>query len=273
MTDIRQSSNYASYIKSIGWIVEKQNGVYYFIKKIPVVGSVIKIQRTDKSDLKFTDALSKKYGAFQIILEPSRYSSNNSFYKFLLKNNFKLTSNYFSPSKTLIVNLKLSKNNLFQNLKNDARKAVVQNYNLRIKSFNNNLEILLSNWKKAVGINRSVPSISNLKKLKNSFGENVLALGDQKGHSGAIFLKTNDNAYYWYAFTDKFGRKKHYQYKLVWEGIVWAKKSGCKLFDFEGIYDNRFPKKTWLGFSHFKKSFGGKDKLYPGSFVKWRLPF
>ena len=33
---------------------------------------------------------------------------------------------------------------------------------------------------------------------------------------------------------------------------------GLKIFDFEGIYDQRFPKlnKGWIGFSNFKKGFG-----------------
>jgi lipid II:glycine glycyltransferase (peptidoglycan interpeptide bridge formation enzyme) len=48
-----------------------------------------------------------------------------------------------------------------------------------------------------------------------------------------------------------------------------AKKRKCKLWDFEGIYDERFPNKDWLGFSHFKKSFGGSEILFPGSVTKW----
>lgn len=52
---------------------------------------------------------------------------------------------------------------------------------------------------------------------------------------------------------------------------MWAKKRGCKIFDFEGIYDERFPNKSWLGFTHFKKSFGGYEVSYPGTYTKTRL--
>jgi lipid II:glycine glycyltransferase (peptidoglycan interpeptide bridge formation enzyme) len=48
---------------------------------------------------------------------------------------------------------------------------------------------------------------------------------------------------------------------------------GCKIFDFEGIYDSRFPIKSWLGFTHFKKQFGGNEIAYPGCYIKFRLPF
>jgi lipid II:glycine glycyltransferase (peptidoglycan interpeptide bridge formation enzyme) len=60
---------------------------------------------------------------------------------------------------------------------------------------------------------------------------------------------------------------------MVWYGILWGKKRGAKMFDFEGIYDSRFPNKSWLGFTHFKKSFGGKEVEYPGCFVKTKLIF
>ena len=45
MVDIRQSVNYANYLKSQGWIVERIKNTNYFIKKIPILGSVLKIQR------------------------------------------------------------------------------------------------------------------------------------------------------------------------------------------------------------------------------------
>jgi peptidoglycan pentaglycine glycine transferase (the first glycine) len=62
-------------------------------------------------------------------------------------------------------------------------------------------------------------------------------------------------------------------YFIVWEAMKEAKKRGCKIWDFEGIYDARWPNKSWLGFSHFKKSFGGEEIEFPGSFEKWRWPF
>ena len=89
--------------------------------------------------------------------------------------------------------------------------------------------------------------------------------------SGAIFLIGDKTAYYWQAFTNKEGRRALTQYKIVWEGILWAKAHGAKIFDFEGIYDERFPNKRWKGFSHFKKSFGGYEINYPGAFVKTSL--
>jgi lipid II:glycine glycyltransferase (peptidoglycan interpeptide bridge formation enzyme) len=48
-----------------------------------------------------------------------------------------------------------------------------------------------------------------------------------------------------------------------------AKKRGSLVWDFEGIFDQRFPNKDILGYTHFKKSFGGKEIEFPGAFTKW----
>jgi lipid II:glycine glycyltransferase (peptidoglycan interpeptide bridge formation enzyme) len=68
------------------------------------------------------------------------------------------------------------------------------------------------------------------------------------------------------------GRSTLSQYTLLWNGILWAKKNGYKIFDFEGIFDPRFPDKNWKGFTHFKRSFGGEEVIYPGCYTKLRFP-
>ncbi|MBU1323407.1 peptidoglycan bridge formation glycyltransferase FemA/FemB family protein, partial [Patescibacteria group bacterium] len=62
------------------------------------------------------------------------------------------------------------------------------------------------------------------------------------------------------------GKIKFVPTLLVWEAIKLAKKLGCKRFDFEGIDDKR-----WPGFTRFKKSFGGIEIEYRGSFSKYFL--
>src|SRR4030042_24050 len=133
------------------------------------------------------------------------------------------------------------------------------------------LEKLRQAWRKSVGWRRYIPSLKNLKNLKRAFTRKALFLTAQsqgKISGGTILLTNNSRAYYYYAFTSKEGRKKLAQYLLVWEAMKLAKKRGCQIFDFEGIYDKRFPVKDWQGFSHLKKSFGGQEIEYPGVFIK-----
>jgi len=138
-------------------------------------------------------------------------------------------------------------------------------------------------WKKSVNFNRYIPSLKSLLKLRKSFPQSkslFLASHNKIGSiiGGAIFTtSSHDNqtfvTYYWQGFTNPEGRTSLSQYSLLYSGILWARSNGFKIFDFEGIYDERFPNKSWLGFTHFKKQFGGKEILYPGCYTKFRLPF
>ncbi len=258
--NIRQSPQYAKYLSEIGWKVDKISGNYYFIKKIPILGNIVKIQRPEK---KISDQVIKrlreKYKPFRIILEPSMGQKTPE--------GFKLSKSPYLPSKTLHLDLKKSEKILCKQLKKDAKYALRKNENTNVKECKD-IELFRKYWKKSVPWDRYVPSLHDLKALKENLKDNCTFLTTNDFTGGAVFVKSNDTAYYWLAFTNKTGRKKQVQYKIVWEGILWTKKMRAKIFDFEGIYDPRFPNKKWLGFTHFKKSFGGVEIEYPGAFIK-----
>jgi len=192
-----------------------------------------------------------------------------------------LSKSPFLPTKTIHLDLTQSKDKLLKQVKKDARYALRKTEDLKTKKLKNidEVEEFRNVWKKSVGLKRYVPSLSHLTALKKTFADNslfLLASSNQTGlprqseaSAGAIFLIGDKNSYYWQAFTSKEGRKSLSQYKIVWEGILWAKEKGAKIFDFEGIYDERFPNKSWLGFTHFKKSFGGSETEYPGTYTKF----
>ncbi len=120
-----------------------------------------------------------------------------------------------------------------------------------------------------------MPSLKWLQALKDSFKDDFFQLTAKNAKSepilaGIILLKHDKIMYYYYAFSSKEGQKLFAPYLLVWEGIKLAKKQGCQIFDFEGIEDSRYKStKSWRGFTHFKKSFGGKEVEYPGSFSQY----
>jgi|SRR3972149_9419945 len=265
MVDIRQSIQYANYLGKIGWTVERVGEINYFVKRLPLVGSIIKLQRPEEIKIEKIRELAKKYRAFQIIVEPKTELDAT----YLTSLGFKLSKSPYLPTKTLQIDLTKSKKTLFQALAKDAKGAIRKNKNLEIKrSSPENLHLI---WKKAVGIKRYVPPLTHLKVLKKSFKSRSLFVTYKD--AGAIFLTSENMAYYWQAFSGKVARKNLYQYKILWEGIIWAKGKGARVFDFEGIFDERFPKKDWKGFTHFKKSFGGYEISYPGCMLKLRPPF
>jgi lipid II:glycine glycyltransferase (peptidoglycan interpeptide bridge formation enzyme) len=289
ISDLRQSKEYARYLQQAGWRVEKTNGVFVFIRPIPLTPfSIIKIQRpTRLPDLKKTESLAKKYRSLLIFIEPKKAIDRQL--AIIRNQGYRLCRSHFLPTKTIHLDLTQSEKELLAQMKKDTRysirKTTPQHISIYVVKQRKDLKALHSAWRKSAGWRLIIPSFKNILALKNSFGQNAIFLTaalttpappvsdlpvnrKQAIIAGAIILIADKTAYYYYAFTSQKGRKFLAQYRLVWEAINRTKKLGCKVFDFEGIYDPRFPIKSWLGFSHFKKSFGGKEVNYPGCFKK-----
>jgi len=266
MTDLHQTSKYACYLQSQNWLVKKIGDTFIFIRKIPLTPfSIIKIQRPEKIPLATISQLAKKYRAITTYLEPLTVKQA----ALAFQHGFRLKKSAFLPTKTIELDLTQSEEKILKQMKKDARYAL-RRVPLPIHQVTN-LAAFHHMWKKTTGWQRWAPSLKSLKNLKKSFGNNALFLAAGNPIiAGTIILITNQKVYYYQAFTSKAGRHSLAQYHLVWQAIKIAKKRSCKVFDFEGIYDERFPNKSWLGFSHFKKSFGGKEIEYPGCFVNSR---
>jgi lipid II:glycine glycyltransferase (peptidoglycan interpeptide bridge formation enzyme) len=89
---------------------------------------------------------------------------------------------------------------------------------------------------------------------------------------GVLAVSTKDISYYMYAASTISGNKSFAPTLLAWEAIKYARSEGKKIFDFEGIYDERYPLKNWKGFSRFKKSFGGKQVEFRLTVRRYFLP-
>jgi len=263
MVDIRQTPEYAQHLTNLGWKVIKRSGIYYYTRKMPIIWSILKVQRPEKIDIKAIKQIIKEERVLKTVIEPK-----TSFQaKILEKKGFRKSKDPFLPTKTLIIDLTKTEKKLQNNLKKDCRYALRKTKSLMTKIVKP--EEFRIYWKSAVSLKRHVPNIKTLRSLYDSFpSPHPLFLTSHNGEAGAIFIKAKNIAYYWQAFTGKAGRTSLAQYRLVWQGMLWAKKRGVKLFDFEGIYDKRYPNKSWLGFTHFKKSFGGETKKYPGVYKK-----
>lgn len=236
-----------------------------------------KIQRprnpVQKKDI---TTLQNKYRIFRIILEPCSPQFQIENFKFQI-------CNPYLPTKTLLINIDKSETAIIKGFKKDVQRAIAKCSIFNFQSPRDKL-CLFSNqttkeeihafhkaWRKAVPWGRYVPPPSNLLALKKSFGKNCALYSCintrlQTPINGVVFLIADNTLYYYLAWSNKKYSHTADMYRLVWEGIKWGKSKGCTIFDFEGIYDSRFPNKSWLGFSHFKSRFGGKEVLFPGSF-------
>lgn len=271
MTDLRQTPRYAKFMQSVGWKVEKINNVYCYIRKMPLLGSFTKIQRPDKLlRAEYVKRLSKKYKPYQVIIEPST-DSQASHYK---KLGFKIMKSSFVPSKTIRINLLQSNKSLLKNMHYKTRYNI--KHSLKIKNLvvkqSKDIKAFSKLWhetrKQRLFFLRSDKQIIS---LYNSFDNNadlLFAYYKNQLVAAVCLISTKDTVYYMYAGSTDLGKKLFAPTMLVWHSLLLGKKKGKKFFDFEGIYDERFPIKSWKGFSRFKKSFGGKEIEHPGAYSK-----
>jgi len=283
--DIRQSPAYAQFIRNLGWQIEKIGRWNVFIKKFPLIGSFIKIQRIiPPIPFEEIETIAKKHRAFQIIIEPA---VSNQPLAISCQPGYRPLKSPFIPTKTLILDLCRSEKEIFNSFTKNKRR-----------------DIRIAERNKLV-IKEGTPEEFLKLKKKSLFRKHILSLGTEKeilplikafapekskillaypacpseaefdlAKGGLLLLFHDKTAYYWQAAATEKGKKLMAPTLLLWEAIKLAKKKGCTKFDFEGVYDERFPQnKSWLGFTHFKQGFGGKEAFYPEPSVKNRLPF
>lgn len=87
--------------------------------------------------------------------------------------------------------------------------------------------------------------------------------------AAALSYDTPTTRVYAHAAADDRHRKLNAGIPLVVTMMMDAKKSGRQLFDMWGVSPEDEPDHKWAGFSRFKRSFGGFEVEYPGT---WDLP-
>lgn len=87
--------------------------------------------------------------------------------------------------------------------------------------------------------------------------------------AAALVYDSATTRYYAHAGGSYVHRKLHAGTPLVSHMMLEAKDSGLDTFDFYGIAPPDQPHHPWTGFSDFKKSFGGEQHDYAGT---WDLP-
>lgn len=296
MQDIRQSRMYMEYMRKIGWVVEEVDGAKVFIKRFPLVGSFIKIQRPERApSIKLVAKLAKKYGARNVSLE--YFTSGESFChprvvpKGLLGGvyGFTINNSPYLPTKTIQIDLTASEEKIFQRFTEAKRRAVrkaIKNGGV-VKEANNIEEFIklkakdfwplvyfmkkdvIALWESFWPGNASVMLAYTISPRGSPSATSEVLRSDSSevyGPIAGILLLFYDGiAYYWMAAATDEGKKLFAPTLLVWEALKLAKKRGCRIFDFEGVYDNRFHSSTkkWQGFTKFKEGFGGEELFFP----------
>ena len=278
-------------MEKIGWTVKKIDGCQIFIRRFPIIGSIIKIQRPNSSiSFEKIEKITRKYQAFKIIIEPQIMKQAKekslalkekklSFGELASEFRYKKSNSPYLPTKTIHINLTQPKEKIFKNFSEAKRRAVrraIKNKVTVVQSKNIKEFIKLKSsqfFPFGFFVKKDIQALWQAFYPKNAC---LLLAFDSAEDSllvGILLIFHQKTAHYWLAGSTKQGNKLFAPTLLVWEALKLAKKRGCQIFDFQGIYDSRFHQATkfWQGFTKFKKGFGGKEIEYPGCFIKYRL--
>jgi lipid II:glycine glycyltransferase (peptidoglycan interpeptide bridge formation enzyme) len=281
VVDLRQSPQWAKFMKDLGWEVEKIDNCQIFIKKLPLsLGSFVKILRPNPP-IPFgeIDKIAKKHRAWFVKLEPNVTGNELRITNYeLRRRGFHSSSWPLVPTKTLQINLTPPKEMLFKQCEKRARNAIRKAEKMglvigRSKSIEQFCKLWTKNMRRKGNL---LASGREIKSLWEAFGRDAYLLIAKEGKinkpvGGTLLIKHGKTFHYMHAASSRQGNKLCAPSLLLWESILLGKKLNCQIFDLEGAYDPRFPKaqKGWRGFSHFKKGFGGKEVEYLGSFIKY----
>ena len=282
--DLRQSDNWARFMKSLGWekvFLGDGVGIGY-LRKFLGIFTIIKIQRPRKLlDEKEIDALARKNKAILVKIEPKQGEIGDiGCRSYRKKDNWPLL-----PPSEVHLNLDRSEEDILKSFSESARRNLKKISELRfqISEFKKELDpTTIERFWKMFSISGEEKGyfVENLNILKNKIGSflgngYLVLVEDTKGDlvAGICVLEHNGMAYYDLAGATAEGKKLNAPYFALWQAILGAKKRGCQIFNLEGVYDPRFHDftKNWKGFTEFKSRFGGWRVEYPGSFSRWYL--
>ncbi|MBI5151580.1 MAG: GNAT family N-acetyltransferase [Candidatus Pacebacteria bacterium] len=270
--DLHQSPMYAKTMKAIGWETIGKSGSYIFVRKIGPL-QIMKAQRIEVINLNEIRKIKKERWTIVCQIEPALSAHIVQAKEF----ESLPTTSPLAHTKTSIIDLRLTEDQLLAQMKQKTR------YNIRLAQRKNVIKI------REIPLEKLTPEdLKKLFELKKEWEKKQFAvaypsnfllafLHEFAGHGSLFIAEIEDQwvaalivpmlkcvATYYTAFSTQEGYLEHAPTLLTWEALRKSKKHGCKVFDFGGIYDERFPQdyKHWRGFTIFKEGFGTKEIIY-----------
>lgn len=287
----RQSAEYESFIGSFGWTVKRVAGIAVLVRPLPILSflSLMKVARPSALfPVRQIDTLAKENHALMVKFDPGSgpFSIDD-----LRKNDYKKDTWSLLSTSSVILDLKPSMDEILAHLSPQVRRKLkkiekefsnfleFEHVSSTNKAFPEKMAEFISNWDKFSARRKIYTSRdAHMKELANSFGKAIelFFIHHKKTHEtlwGLLIVKQQKTAYYLHTFTSLVGRDFSSSYWGVWKALPILKKLGLKRLDFEGTFDERFPKsrRDWIGLTQFKLDWG-TPIYYPGSFVKYFNP-
>jgi hypothetical protein len=273
LVDLRQTPEYANYLVKNGWLVETLDQQFVYLKKLPILPlTVLKVLRNTKIiNQESIQKLRQKYHVIFQTIEPFQIQKPKAGRIYFVRN--KQPNPPVLQTKTLWLDLNQSEQALIANLQPKTRYNLKQSLrsdlNVRIIHGDKIGQIELMEFYKLWSQNKPYnwlfkPSFPELQSLIHSFGPKcfMVMVNGQNQKLGSVIavcliLNSPNMAFYWHNTSTAEGKKIFAPTLCLWQAILHCQHLGLKVFDFEGLWDERYPKlnKGWKGFTRFKLGF------------------
>lgn len=249
-------------------------GDYLFVPYGPTVKAKDKLEYKERFKLALLalEDLAKKQQAFFVRVEPPFDALDEPEFR----KTFRLKKSHdIDPAHTWVLDLTQSEEKIFADMEKEKgrlwRNAYKKGIAIRSTKDPEEIDVLMEMLKKVGSTNHFIPQkrIHLYSQMKTGFA--TLYIADLNGFpiAAALAYDYDGTRYYAHAAADYTHRKLAAGSIVLVQMIVDAKRSGMKSFDFWGITTSKDPKHPWYGFTQFKKSFGGQQVDYAGT---WDLP-
>lgn len=202
-----------------------------------------------------------------------------------IKNRYKSINSVMSPTKTLIKDLTKSIDDIYNSFSENTRYKInrsirdkdkieiIQNpNNFMIDRFYDNLEFR-QKFKKFETFTRK-----EVKNIKNNFWNDSFLISsftkDNNLVVSNLYLRDGDKIIYFAGGLNSENSKSKAGFQMIFEAMKFFKNLGIKVYDFEGLADERDTKNAvqWESFTSFKYKFSKEEIYYPKTIVKYNNP-
>lgn len=266
------------------------NLTYYFLRKIPCLPiHFLKIQRLplELIDWDFAAEVEANYRVIETVVEIDHSDVGPVEIPELTQRGYVRAKDFMLTTKTRMIDLTKSELQLIKAMKPKTRYNLKQAQKhdlvtrvLPLKKVINNQELVDQYYDL---LDTNARRIKMLLLPKNwiwrqwqafqNQGFIVEISKDSELVAMATFYCSDNVCSYNLNASTELGRKFFAPTLAVWEGIKKGKEMGKSVFDFDGIYDERYPKsqKRFAGFGRFKAGFGGEEVYFPPMYRKRTL--
>lgn len=289
ITQSKAWQNFQNDLKKESFFEKTPDYQFLAIKKTTPIGNylylpygpVAKDQKAFKAALKAVTKIAQAQNAIFIRIEPQ----NPDFIKAFPKKTVK--SRDLSPKETWVLNLDQDQESIILGFSHGVRNP----YNTATKR-----GLIIERTKDETKIHHLVELQQALAKAKNihTYSENYLKTElkqpfatlylvkyqkpahiepspdlprDGQILAASLFFDHDGTRYYMQSASDNTYKKLPATVALLATAVIDAKAKGMKAFDFWGIApEDAGPNHSWYGFTKFKKSFGGNEVKYAGTY-------